>query len=394
MKLRFTYVIISLMLDLGLLIPPICAQENLSSHSLLKRIETLQASNDPFFIPGVFPSYVSNKNEYKELRKDNNVYYTAIISYTLQSIRPLLDSTDRVIVDSIEARSERSLSRFKNTHGRETYNFWRTDSAYRLPYLWGVRVNKKNLLDDDVDCTSMCLLSSGAPASIAQKAHVVMQEFTNDVHNPTNTTFSRYRSYGAYSTWLGEKLPIVFDICVLSNILTFVQTYDLAWSAADSASLELIIAVLKHKDHIRNPSIVAPYYANTSLILYHVARLMNIKPIPALDVLKQELISDALVQLQNTSNEFEKMILGNALLKWKYSIPPVAINASDIEKNDLPFFVGNIPSIFSFILKKPLSRKKIGFYYHYCPAYNDVLLLEHLVLKNKNEAEVASIQSF
>jgi hypothetical protein len=88
------------------------------------------------------------------------------------------------------------------------------------------------------------------------------------------------------------------------------------------------------------------------------------------------------------------MILGNALLKWKISIPPVAINASEIEKNDLPFFVGNIPSIFSLIFKKTLSRKKIGFYYHYCPAYNDVLLLEHLVLKNKNEAEVASIQSF
>jgi hypothetical protein len=367
---------------------PCIAQDSLSVHKLLRQIEDQQLNNDAFFMSGIFPSYVSNKKMYNELRKDNNVFYTAAIAYTLRMLKPQLSSNDQTIVDSIIARCERSVAPFKNK-GRETYNFWRTDSAYRLPYLWGMRINKKNMLDDDPDCTSMCLLSLNASRPNASEAHAVMQEYANDRYNPTNTTFSRYRSYEAYSTWLGDRLPVVFDICVLSNVLTFVQTYDLKWTKADSASLDLILATIHYKDHITHPAIVAPYYGNSSVILYHVARLMSIKPIAALEQRKDELIAEARLRLEKSNNEFEKMILATALMKWHSKTLPVAINTDQIEKNDLPFFIGNIPSIFSFSFKKALSKKEIGFYYHYCPAYNNALLLEYLMLKNKNETGYA-----
>jgi len=370
------------------------AQNSLPVHSLLLKIEDQQLNRDPFFMPGIFPSYVSNKKVYKELRKDNNVFYTAAIAYILRTLRPELNEADQILVDSIIARSERSVSPFKSRKGRETYNFWRTDSAYRLPYLWGMRINKKNMLDDDPDCTSMCLLSLNASLPNAQKAHAVMQDYANDRYNPTNTTFSRYKSYEAYSTWLGDKLPVVFDICVLSNVLTFVQSYNLEWTKADSASLDLILGTLNYKDHIVNPQIVAPYYGSTSVILYHLARLMSIKPLPALEKVKDGLVKDALQQLGKTNNEFEKMILSSALMKWNCEAPLTAITLSEIEKNDLPFFIGNIPSIFSFTFKKPLSKKEIGFYYHYCPAYNNVLLLEYFMLKNKNEERFALRSGF
>jgi len=368
---------------------PCIAQDSLSVHKLLRQIEDQQLNNDAFFMPGIFPSYVSDKKMYKELRKDNNVFYTAAIGYTLRTLKPRLDSTDQVIADSIMARCERSVIPFKNKKGRETYNFWRTDSAYRLPYLRGMHINKKNMLDDDPDCTSICLLSSNASPSNASEAHAVMQEYANDRHNPTNTTFSRYKSYEAYSTWLGEKLPVVFDICVLSNVLTLVQSYDLKWTKADSASLDLILATLRYKDHITHPAMVAPYYGNTSVILYHLARLMSIKPIPALEQRKAELVNEAAEQLEKSTNELEKMILAIALMKWNSKSLPAGINSDQITKNDLPFFIGNIPSIFSFTIRKALSKKEIGFYYHYCPAYNNVLLLEYQMLKNKNETGYA-----
>ena len=186
----------------------------------------------------------------------------------------------------------------------------------------------------------------------------------------------------------------MFDICVLSNVLTFVQSYNLEWTKADSASLDLILGTLNYKDHIANPQIVAPYYGNTSVILYHLARLMSIKPLPALEKVKDGLVKDALQQLGKTNNEFEKMILSSALMKWNCEAPLTAITLSEIEKNDLPFFIGNIPSIFSFTFKKPLSKKEIGFYYHYCPAYNNVLLLEYFMLKNKNEERFALRSGF
>ena len=177
----------------------------------------------------------------------------------------------------------------------------------------------------------------------------------------------------------------------MSNILSFVQSYDLPWSKADSASLDLIIATLKNKDHINNPLRVAPYYGATSIIYYHLARLMSIKPIPGLEEMKGALVREAQVQLQQSRNEFEKIILSSALMKWNAdAIIQRDIRTNEVEKNDLPFFIGNIPSIFHRVLQKPLFKKGIAIYYHYCPAYNNVLLLEYLVLKNENTTGFAT----
>ena len=72
-------------------------------------------------------------------------------------------------------------------------------------------------------------------------------------------------------------------------------------------------------------------------------------------------------------------------MKWdSNAMLTETIRTNEIEKNDLPFFLGNIPSIFNRTIQKSLSKKGIGVYYHYCPAYNNVLLLEYLVLKSKN----------
>jgi hypothetical protein len=393
MKNKLHYAILYLCFSLNL-IPcsshSSIAQDELPVHTLLKQIQDQQVQHDPFFMTGIFPSYVSNKKIYKEKRKDNNIFYTALILYTLKTLKPKLSAADQRIVDSIIARSEKLIAQFKNRKGRESYNFWRTDSAYRFPYIWWLHLKKKNILPDDPDCTSICLLLSDAPDSIVQKAHAAMQDCANDIKHPVRTTFPGYRSYAAYSGWLGNKFPVVFDVCVLSNILSFVQTYNLTWTKADSASLDLLIATINNKDHITDPIMVAPYYGTTSIILYHLARLMSIKPIPALETMKERLIKDAMLQLQQTNNEFEKIILANALLKWNCNTPiPVNIKTREIEKSDLPFFLANIPSILNRSLKKQLSKKRIGVYCHYCPAYNNVLLLEYLVLKNKNESELA-----
>ena len=83
----------------------------------------------------------------------------------------------------------------------------------------------------------------------------------------------------------------------------------------------------------------------------------------------------------------EKIILSSAILKWGYSPPSLILPAVEnvegrIEK-DFCFFVGNIPSYFHDMLRKYATQKNMGLFYHYCPAWNDVLLLEYLVLKNE-----------
>lgn len=360
------------------------AQDSLTVNILLKHIQDQQIRHDAFFMNGIFPSYISKKKNYTEQRKDNNVFYTALILYTLKTLKPKLSVTNQSIADSIVNRSEKSLAKFKNNRGRESYNYWRTDSAYKFPFIRWIRLVKKNILADDPDCTSICLLALDTPDSIAQKAHTVMKDYANDTQHPTVSTYSKYKHYAAYSGWLWQNMPVVFDVCVLNNILTFVQIYNLQWTKVDSASLSLVIAILNNKEYLSNPISVSPYYGSTSVILYHLARLMSIKPIPALDAMKYKFVNEALKLLQQTNNGFEKIILSNALLKWgvKAQLPDYR-NIQEIEKNNFPFVIANMPSFAGFLIQKTLTKRGIGLFYYYCPAYNDVLLLENLVLRNE-----------
>ena len=90
---------------------------------------------------------------------------------------------------------------------------------------------------------------------------------------------------------------MVFDVSVLCNVLSFVEKYNLQWTKADSASLEVIIKTIQNNYHFTEPIYASPYYGKTSIILYHIARLMSIKQIPQLEALKTKLITDAVNEL-------------------------------------------------------------------------------------------------
>lgn len=366
------------------------AQDSLLIHYLVKRIAAQQINQDPFFLKGIFPSYISNRASFKQQTKDNNIFYNGLILYTLHDIYPDLSAENKLICDTIKARNLPLLHRFKNKNGRNTYNFWRTDSAFRFPYTKWISILRGPVtLPDDMDDTVLSLMAQNAPDSTAERVHKLMQLYVNSDTSKVRSSNRKFRNIPAYSTWFGKNFPVVFDIVVLSNVLAFVQTYDLQWSKADSASLQLIVTAIKQKDHVRQPQYISPYYGRTSIILYHLARLMSIKKIPELEALKPVLIADAMQIWMDTDNILEKIILSTSILKWGYtppeiSLPQIADLEKIIEQNDLPFFIGNIPSYFPHALKKAFVKKGLGLFYHYCPAYNNALLLEYLVLRREN----------
>jgi len=365
-----------------------CAQDSALTHYLLKRISEQQVKHDDNFLTGIFPSYISNKEKFSERKKDNNIFFNGLIDYTLNEIKPLMNFQDQLLIDSILENSKTLYSKFKNQKGRNTYNFWRTDSAHEYPYASFLKLfGKKITLPDDMDDTVLSLLALDADDSTAEEIHQLMQLFVNTDSNKVRSVIKEYDDLPAYSTWFGKKFPVVFDVSVLSNVLSFVQKYNLQWTKADSASLEVIIKTIQNNYHITEPIYASPYYGKTSIILYHIARLMSIKKIPQLESLKTKLITDAVNELSSSNNILEKIILSTAILKWGYNPPVTGLpSATDIEmkieKNDFAFFIGNVPSYFHDTFRKYATTNHMGLFYHYCPAWNDMLLLEYLVLKN------------
>lgn len=361
------------------------AQDSAIVNNLLHRLEQLQSKESSVFPKGMFPSYrtyVLNKDQEKA---DVNAFYTGLICLTLRNLRPKLTISQQVITDSIIARAKPVYEKFKNRKGRPTYNFWPTDTVKIFPNSGLLNLfDKKQSLADDLDDTVIFLMALNVPDSIARYVHALMQEYTINPRKRIKKNYEEYRKIPAYSTWFGKKMPVGFDICVLSNVLYFVQRYQLQWTAADSASLRVIIKVINANKHLTDPSYVSPNYARSSVILYHLSRLMSLKSIAPLEALKSKLIADAIKLLQHSADFIEQNILQTALLRWGVKPPKIIFNTKKdllelTENANMPFFIANMGSVMPSPWDEWLGSS-IGKFYYHCEAYNDLLLLENILL--------------
>ena len=100
-----------------------------------------------------------------------------------------------------------------------------------------------------MDDTVLSLLAQDADSITAATVHEQMQQYINDDNPKANAIDKAYRQYRAYSVWYGSHFPVVFDVCVLSNVLHFVQHYNLPWTAADSSSLKVILQTITSGDY-------------------------------------------------------------------------------------------------------------------------------------------------
>ena len=365
------------------------ANDTLLSKQLLNRIEALQAKESSVFPKGSFPSYrIYALNKDRE-KADINAFFTGLVAMTLKEISPRLSKAQQLLAQQIITNTLSVYPKFQNQKGRPTYNFWPTDTPKIFPHAGWMNVfDKAQALPDDLDDTVIMLLALGARDSTAKQVHVLMQQFTNNGEKKVHNTFKDYRNIGAYSTWFGKKMPVDFDVCVLANVLYFVQQYNLEWTAADSASLQLIEKVLTEKKHVTDAPYVSPHYSRLPNILYHLSRLMAVKPIPSLEKYKPQLIEDTKQALANTHNFMDEVILSTSLLRWGVEPPAMKVHAANsleelIEDESFSFFIANMASMLPDPLKQWMGGAGVGKFYYDCPAYNNLLFLEYLSLERK-----------
>lgn len=360
------------------------ASDTLLMLKVLTRIEQLQATTSDVFPQGSFPSYRTYALNKDRQKADINIFYTGLIAFTLRNIIPELTPHQQNIAQRIIDKTIPVANRFRNQKGRPTFNFWPTDDPQIFPNAgWMNWFDKQQSLPDDLDDTAIMLLALNAPDSTAQKVHAIMQDFTNQGSGNITNTFKDYQHIKAYSTWFGKKMPIDFDVCVLSNVLYMVQRYQLPWTAADSASLDLIVRVISNKQHLTDAAYVSPHYASPATILYHVSRLMQVRPIPALEALKPQMLAEAEDLMLRAKTFPEQTMLGTAMLKWGTSPPtvqPIPTNSLQelIEDEQFSFFIANMSSMLPNPLKNWAGKAGVGKFYYFCPAYNQLLVLEYL----------------
>ncbi len=365
------------------------AQDTLLMGQLLKRIDQLQAKESTVFPKGSFPSYrlyALNKDREKA---DVNAFFTGLVAFTMKDIKLQLTPAQQKLSEQIISNTIPVYPKFQNQKGRGTYNFWPTDTPKIFPNAGWMNVfDKSQALPDDLDDTVIMLLAMDAPDSAAKQIHALMQQFTNNGEKKVHNTFKGYRNIAAYSTWFGKKMPVDFDVCVLANVLYFVQRYNLEWTAADSASLQLIEKVLDERKHVTDAAYVSPHYSKLPNILYHLSRLMQVKPIPSLEKYKPQLVQDARQALANATDFMDEVLLSTSLLRWGEEPPLMKVHVANslkelIEDGTFSFFIANMASMLPDPLKQWMGGAGVGKFYYDCDAYNNLLVLEYLVWKNR-----------
>jgi len=355
------------------------------SYQILTKIQALQQTNTGF-PPGIFPStrvYAYNKNNSKN---DPNVFFTGLIVHTLKKYQKQCTPYQQGLIQQIVKDGLSSVGLFKNKSGRDTYNFWRTDTPQIFPNAgWLNKFDKSQSLPDDFDDSVILLWAQEVSKERAAMVHDSMQLYANTLVKTVKNTLAPFKHLPAYSTWFGKKMPIDFDMAVLCNVLSFVNAYDLQWTASDSASLQLITTAINNNWHITKADFIAPHYAKPAVIMYHIARLLtagNHQNIQSLMALKPALLKQTDSLLAISKDPLENILLSSARVQFG-GIPNDASQEPDqaaIEQSKYPFFIANMASMLPSPVKRPLSKLAFVKFEYRCPAYNLALLWENRYL--------------
>jgi len=363
------------------------AQDTALANRLLRRIAAQQITRDSFYYQGMFPSFRYYGRAQGKAKADNNIFFTGLIAFTLQELKPQLSPADQIICDSIVRKATGAYRYFRNTSGRPTYNFWAKEPPVIFPNSWFLNhFNRAQELPDDLDDSAILLLTLQVPDSVAQIVKALMDAYANTRIRTVRNTYRKYRYTPAYSTWFGEKMPVDFDFSVLCNALYFTHAYRLPEDRYDSATISLLQQFIIHREYLSHPGYISPHYARTPVLLYHIARLLGRFPIPALVKYKPQLIADARHELSVAGGFMDKVILSTALIWLGDQPPPLDVSSgtalSPADDKDFIFFIASFSAILPNPFKRWLQSSGLIKYLFECPAYNETLLLEYVLLKN------------
>lgn len=358
----------------------------------LLAIRKEQSLPSEYFPGGILPAFRSNELiGYK--RPDTTLFFSAISCFTLQSLLPFLDAESRDLAETIIAKIKTHYGEFQNKDGLKTYNFWKTKPSQHFSngYLFGHFEHFR--IPDDVDDTSFVYLTSNPTEQELLWLKQKLTQHANGARQWIRNTYPEYRTLRAYSTWFGKNMYVEFDACVLSNILYCIFQFDLPRNQHDKDSLHYIRSVIETDRYRTEPFRCAHQYPHTTLIIYHVARLMAAFDPEELQPIKSKLVEDATALFTKETHPMYRVLLATSLLRLGVVPERIAIEA--FEEKDFKgfyFFIAGLLTAYEHPWLYRLAPAKLFHMHWTCRAHCWTLLLEYEVLSQRALSRIQSDQ--
>ncbi len=351
-------------------------------HHAIQEISRLQRTD------GLFPAIRHNPYWPGYRRSDNNVFFTAITVFTLQQhVRPQVSATLQQQIDQITDRARLAYPAFQNKDSLATYNFWPTRPSRHFPNGWLFHRFDHFRIPDDIDDTAMVYLTNVPTETDRNWLKTKLVQHANGAQGYIRNTFPEYRNLQAYSTWFGKTMPVDFDVCALSNLLYCMFQYNLPLNQHDADSLALLRGVVESGQYQAEPFRCAPHYARTSLIIYHIARLLIDFAPAALTPIRPRLITDAERELARATNRIEKILLATSLLRLGQTPPDIDLDGIKRDFDGFHFFIAGLLTAYEQPVLRRLAAHPFVQLRWQCTAHCQALVAEYCCLKLRNFAE-------
>ena len=352
-------------------------------NDLVVRIAALQSTGEDGYAKGLFPAQRTHRY-LRSTVEDNSIFFTAVTLYALQQVQDRLSEASRRRIAAMTERAVANYPRYLNNEGWPMYNFWQTQPEDRFfpnsPLLSRFRHFR---LPEDIDTTAYIYLTQPHTHEDAARLKERLVLDANGTRRTIHSTLPKYRHLEAYSTWLAQpNMPLDFDVCALANLMLFIFAYDLPLNVHDEASLTFIASVIRDDDHVARPFAVAPWYANTSVILYHVARLLAAADHPLLTALEDKLVAALRHHVARDIPFMERLLCSTSLMRLG-APPAVTTYPDDLASHfgRFHFFVGSLLTAVDHPLAHRLAKYDLFHVRYRCRAHAWALVLEHEVLR-------------
>ena len=353
--------------------------------SYIQKIAKLQSSGDTFFSEGLFPAQrINSKIGYN--RPDTTIFFTAIITFTLQRLKPFLSENNKRITEKIIEKATQNYPDFQNKDGLKTYNFWKTKPSKHFPNGYIFRHFNHFKIPDDVDDTAMVYLTSNPTQDEILWLKQKLTQHANLSKIQIKNTYPEYQNLKAYSTWFGKNMYIEFDVCVLCNLLYCIFENKLPLNQHDTDSLTYIRSAIESDRYLSEPFRVAHQYPRTIPIVYHVSRLIGAFYIPELEPIKSKLIADTKQLLAQKNHWLDVVVLHISLMRLgERQLPkiifPEVIDA--VSFKGFYFFIAGLLTAYQNPFLYKIASSSLFHIQWQCEAHCWTLLVEYETLKSK-----------
>lgn len=354
---------------------------------LVDDIEKDQIKEKGEFFPGMFYSFRGAAAPPHRFKPDNNIFFTAIGSFTLKHLSRMINQEQQTTVYSVLERSKRAFPSFQQKDGLPLYNFWPRGGKIMPHSFIAQHMSKQFKISEDADDTVMILMALQNNDSINAILKKRLMEVSNGgtAGKKIKSTFKRFRNYQAYTTYLGYNMQTDFDFAVQCNVLYFMYNKGIFNSHQDSASLQLLSEMVKERLYMKRPKFISPYYGHPSLLLYHLTRLIAAYHPKELAAYQATIKEDLHLLYSKATTPVEKIILQTSLLRMGENAEiPTEREIQEIrlvDQHKFSFFQARPAYWCRPFLKSLLLHLEFVNYHFFSPTYDKILLLENLAMR-------------